>query len=181
MQVRSPGGGHDNPLQYPCLENPMDRGAWRATVYGVAKSQTWLKWLSTHARTHWWGSSDYRGLLGHCPRNSFLVWNSTSRKFPFNRRRPCSSQSSVSVRCLATFLHVAFSGLPASFYVPNNLSNFFLAVPCYLWNLSSPTRDQTQAPWSGSMESWPLDCLGISLNDLLNHKSGHIGSAMSSG
>ena len=40
---RSPGGGHGNPLQYSCLENPMDRGAWRATVYGVAKSQTQLK------------------------------------------------------------------------------------------------------------------------------------------
>ena len=37
---RSPGGGHSNPFQYPCLENPMDRGAWRATVHGVAKSQT---------------------------------------------------------------------------------------------------------------------------------------------
>ena len=37
---RSPGGGHGNPLQYSCLENPMDRGAWRATVHGVAKSQT---------------------------------------------------------------------------------------------------------------------------------------------
>ena len=34
---RSPGGGHGNPLQYSCLENPMDRGAWRATVHGVAK------------------------------------------------------------------------------------------------------------------------------------------------
>ena len=31
---RSPGGGHDNSLQYSCLENPMDRGAWWATVYG---------------------------------------------------------------------------------------------------------------------------------------------------
>ena len=40
---RSLGGGHGNPLQYSCLENPMDRGAWRATVYGVAKSQTQLK------------------------------------------------------------------------------------------------------------------------------------------
>ena len=39
---RSPGGGHGNPLQYSCLENPMDRGAWRATVYRVAKSQTQL-------------------------------------------------------------------------------------------------------------------------------------------
>ena len=35
---RSPGGGHGNPLQYSHLENPMDRGAWRATVHGVAES-----------------------------------------------------------------------------------------------------------------------------------------------
>ena len=37
---RSPGEGHGNPLQYFCLENPMDRGAWWATVQGMAKSQT---------------------------------------------------------------------------------------------------------------------------------------------
>ena len=37
---RSPGGGHGNPLQYSCLENPMDRGAWWATVHRVTKSQT---------------------------------------------------------------------------------------------------------------------------------------------
>ena len=37
---RSPGGGHDNPLQYSCLEKPMDRGAWWALVHRVAKSQT---------------------------------------------------------------------------------------------------------------------------------------------
>ena len=43
------GGGHGNPLQYSRLENPMDRGDWRATVHGVAKSQTRLKRLSTHA------------------------------------------------------------------------------------------------------------------------------------
>ena len=40
---RSPGGEHGNPLQYSCLENPMDRGAWWATVLRVAKSQTQLK------------------------------------------------------------------------------------------------------------------------------------------
>ena len=39
---RSPGGGNGNPLQYSCLGNPKDRGAWRATVQGVAKSQTQL-------------------------------------------------------------------------------------------------------------------------------------------
>ena len=37
---RSPGGGHGNPLQYSCLENPMDREDWRATVHRVSKSQT---------------------------------------------------------------------------------------------------------------------------------------------
>ena len=48
---RSPGGRHSNPLQYSCLENHMDRGAWRATVHGVAKSWTWLKPLSTQIQT----------------------------------------------------------------------------------------------------------------------------------
>ena len=49
---RSPGGGHGNPLQYSCLENPMDRAAWRAIVYRVTKSRTWLKQLSMHARVN---------------------------------------------------------------------------------------------------------------------------------
>ena len=39
---RSPGEGNGNPPQYSCLENPMDGGAWKATVHGVAKSQTRL-------------------------------------------------------------------------------------------------------------------------------------------
>ena len=46
---RYPGGGHGNPLQYSCLENPMDRGAWWTTAHGIAKSQTGLKQLEhTH-------------------------------------------------------------------------------------------------------------------------------------
>jgi len=40
---RSPGEGNGNPLQYPCLENLMDRGAWWAAVHGVAKSQARLR------------------------------------------------------------------------------------------------------------------------------------------
>ena len=39
---RSPGGGHGNPSQYSCLENPMDRGAWRGIIHEVAKSRTRL-------------------------------------------------------------------------------------------------------------------------------------------
>ena len=45
---RSPGGGHGNPLQYSCLDNPMDRGAWRAAVHGLAKSQTPLNNKAQH-------------------------------------------------------------------------------------------------------------------------------------
>ena len=45
---RSPGGGHGNPLQYSCLENPMDRWAWRVTGHRVSQSRAQLKQLSTH-------------------------------------------------------------------------------------------------------------------------------------
>ena len=49
---RSPGGGHENPLQCSCLENPMDRGAYRAAVYGVAKSQIRLSdWAGNESVT----------------------------------------------------------------------------------------------------------------------------------
>ena len=48
---KSSGGWHSNPLQYSCLENPVDRGVWWATVHGLAKSRTPLKWLSMHAHT----------------------------------------------------------------------------------------------------------------------------------
>ena len=46
---RSPGGEHGNPLQYTCLENPMERGTWPATVHRVTKSWTQMKQLSMHA------------------------------------------------------------------------------------------------------------------------------------
>ena len=45
---RSPGGGHGNPLQYSCLENPMGRGTWWATVHRVTENWTQMKRLSMH-------------------------------------------------------------------------------------------------------------------------------------
>ena len=45
---RSPVGGKGNPLQYSCLENPMDRGAWQTIVHRIAKSQRQMKRLSIH-------------------------------------------------------------------------------------------------------------------------------------
>ena len=49
---RSPGEGNGNPLQYSCLENSMDRGAWWATVHGVANSWTRLTMTNTRIHTH---------------------------------------------------------------------------------------------------------------------------------
>ena len=69
---RSPGGGHGNPLQYSCLENPVDspmgRGTWLATVHIVTKGWMWLKWLSTQTRAQ--GSSGFRA---PCPEGCNLT------------------------------------------------------------------------------------------------------------
>ena len=48
LPIIKPGGGHSNPLQYSCLENPMDRGAWRTTVHGVARVGHDLLTISTY-------------------------------------------------------------------------------------------------------------------------------------
>ena len=79
---RSPGGRHGNPLQYSCLENPMKRGAWWATVHGVTKNWTGLKRLSMYT------TSQLRGLQPHaslqaltftaCRAHVFMAWPSAS-------------------------------------------------------------------------------------------------------
>ena len=58
-----PGEGNGNPLQYSCLENPRDGGAWWAAIYGVTQSRTWLKWLSSSSSSSRLGCSMW-GL--HC-------------------------------------------------------------------------------------------------------------------
>ena len=68
---RSPGGGHGNPLQYSCLENPVDRGNWWTTVQRVAQCWTRLKPLSRqHAH-----STQYMGIchFAHIPDSCFLI------------------------------------------------------------------------------------------------------------
>ena len=60
---RSPGEGNGNPLQYYCLENPMDRGAWQAAVYGVTKS--WTR-LSEFTLLHWREAGRANGEWGAC-------------------------------------------------------------------------------------------------------------------
>ena len=79
---RSPGEGNGNPLQYSCLKNPMDRGAWQGMVRKIAKSRTRLKRLSMRADTLW---SPYycfpwtRGELGDAVAMSSLDSKSNTR------------------------------------------------------------------------------------------------------
>ena len=85
---RSPGEGNGNSLQYSCLENPMDRGAWWATVHGVAKSQTQLSNHHYHTNDQWlvglvdvWTESvhGYRGTKDTGLTTNY-TWISTSRR-----------------------------------------------------------------------------------------------------
>ena len=68
-QEESPGGGNGNPLQYSCLENPMDRRAWWATVHGVAKSQTRL----SNGHTLPWEQGDYGYFARGCLRSTGIT------------------------------------------------------------------------------------------------------------
>ena len=77
------GEGNGNPLQCSCLENPRDGRAWWASVYGVAQSQTRLKWLSSSSSSlqcRWWGFPGSLPGLGRSPRegngnpSSILAW-----------------------------------------------------------------------------------------------------------
>ena len=70
----SPREGNGNPLQYSCLENPMDRGTWWAVVHRITKSKTWLKWLSTqgankHCENPFWE----RDILGTSRERDFNI------------------------------------------------------------------------------------------------------------
>ena len=67
---RSPGEGTDNPLQYSCLGNPMDRETRQAVVHRVTKSWTLLKRLSTHARSFLYGSA-LTSIHDHRKKHSF--------------------------------------------------------------------------------------------------------------
>ena len=86
---RPPGGGHGNPLQYSCLENPMDKGAWRVTVHSITKSCTQPKRLSMHARDY-----DALGLRNtyHRIKMTSFIYHYTYRTTEEFRENHCSLQ-----------------------------------------------------------------------------------------
>ena len=77
---RSPGEGHGNLFQYSYLENPMDRGAWRATVHRITKSWTWLKWLSKHTWSNFYENSNEKALNWWVWRDLRMVIGDTSKE-----------------------------------------------------------------------------------------------------
>ena len=76
---RSPGGGKHYPIQYSCLEIPLDRGALQATVHMATKSWTWLKQLSTHA----WVDLEVIVLSEVRQRKTNIIWHHLYVEFTF--------------------------------------------------------------------------------------------------
>ena len=66
---RSPGGRYSNPLQYACLENPMDRGVWQATFHGITKRWTWVKRQNMHEDQKYNEVSPHTSQNGHHQKN----------------------------------------------------------------------------------------------------------------
>ena len=83
---RSPGGGNGNPLQYSCLGNPIDRGAWRATVPGVTKSQTrlsdWTTIILVNLKKKHTGTSLLGEIVGRPPASRSYGFHSWSGRIP---------------------------------------------------------------------------------------------------
>ena len=148
---KSPGGGNSNPLQYSCLENPMDRGVWWATVQGVTKSQTQLSTLHQAG-----GSSGEKSEHVWHSRQEFIpanlcLWVSM---FPaFSHPRSVGHRTSHSVLPLLTscssFLLFSLPSFP-----PSVLSSFFhqmlteslLYTILYSWYLGSSSKENRHGP-----------------------------------
>ena len=157
---RSPWVGNGNLLQYSCLGNPMDRGAWGATMHGVAKS--WIRLSASTCRL-------YQGRASLPQPKALVAWYESWCSFcPSTKHisgfwHPESSQA-----CGSCLLH-PFLG---HFYIlTSNLSfvfpwrwnlwswmllfkNNILAVPRSMWDLSYPTKDQTPALEAWSLNHW---------------------------
>ena len=121
---RAPGGRHGNPLQYSCLENPMDRGAWRATVHG-----------DTRVR-HDWSNSAFRTEKAMAPHSSTLAW-----KLPW-MEEPSGLQSMgllgvghdwATSLSLFTFMHWRRKWQPNPVLLPGESQGRRSLVGCCLW------------------------------------------------
>ena len=148
------GEGHGNPLQYSCLENPMDWRAWRATVHRVTNSQTWLKWLSMHKVTI---CSDFRtqeNKIHHCFQlfPFYLPWSNRTRchdfifwMFSFN---PAYSLSSF------TLIKRLFS---SSLYAISMISSEYLRLLIFMLANMTEACDSPSMAFHSMYSAWKLN------------------------
>ena len=131
---RSPGEGNGNPLQYSCLENPTDRGAWWATVHGDSRSRTWL---STHTLDIWLKVST----LAQIPNMSRYLLNSSFENVKISYQKiPLLTLSPFIFTCLFIWSSIIHSqcleffsfGLFVDLCLPQAADNWAHLV---LWNL----------------------------------------------
>ena len=130
---RSPGGRHGNPLQHSYLENPIERGAWLAAVHRVTQSRTWLKQLSTRARSlisGQWEVGPSRQLLHRCSSGEI--------------NSPCGISEEVSLRwntgLFLTPSSIQLSDSPLVFLSSYLSPFFFNLVPWNCFKICSETQ-----------------------------------------
>ena len=148
------GEGNGNPLQYSCLENPVDRGTWWAAVHRVTHSRTWLRWLSTYACI---GEGNGNPLQCSClenPRDRGAWWAAIYGV----------SQSQIQLKRLSSSSSSSTGEIHASFKdrnVASKPSDFFFWRCCTACGILVPLiRDQTCTLCIGGTKSQPLDCQG---------------------
>ena len=118
---RSPRGGHGNPLQYSCLENPVDREDWKAEVHRVTQSWTWLKWPSSSsmkARGSFW---------------QIKTFSSATRGQRRMKIRAITELKSSRILCVHVLRHVWFFVTPWTAACPSPLSIGILQARILGW------------------------------------------------
>ena len=149
---RSPGGGPGNPFQCSCPENPMDGGAWRATVHGVSMSQMLLKWLSTHSKIKAPGDAVVKNLPANAAEKEMATHSSTVVwKLPWTEE-PGGLRSMGSLRIghdwatslsLFTFMHRRRKWQSTPLFLPGESQGRGSLVGCRLWGRTE--LDTTEA------------------------------------
>ena len=141
---RCPGGGHDNPLQYSYLENPMDREAWQVTIHRVSKSRTRLKLYLVSTRKppninrKWGQTTSWSSLISH----DWVGWLEADS--PERTPRVTLLRQDFSHCCCCCFKDLLFGF--ASVH-----SFFFFAMPHGMWDLVS-NQGWNRAPCIKSAE-----------------------------
>ena len=129
---RAPGVGNSNPLQYSCLENSMERGAWWATVQGVTKTRTWLSDWAFHTSLYWVGQKVH---LDFSIRAYGNIWvNFLTKPMYFRYKVPyqlCALLIFFTIVCVV-FLITSFDTPRFSTLIKSNLF-IFNFVTCTFW------------------------------------------------